>query len=90
MFNHDPDFDLMVYGHTHYPVKWVRNNKIIINPGSLGQPRDRKQGACWALWDTTRNSVELFREEYDFLPVIEMCKKYDPELNYLVDVLVRT
>jgi len=90
MFNHDSDFDLLVYGHTHYPVKWGRNNKIIINPGSLGQPRDRKQGACWALWDTTMNSVEFFREEYDFLPVIEMCKQYDPELSYLVDVLVST
>jgi len=90
MFNHDPDFDLMIYGHTHYPVKWVKNNKIIINPGSLGQPRDRKQGACWALWDTAMNSVEFFREEYDFLPVIEMCKQYDPELSYLVDILVST
>jgi putative phosphoesterase len=90
MFNHDPDFDVLIYGHTHYPVIWEQNNRKIINPGSVGQPRDRKPGASWALWETTTNNVEFFREKYDVNSVIKMCKKYDPDIGYLVDVLVRT
>ena len=89
MFNHDPDFDLLVYGHTHYPVIWEQNNKKIINPGSVGQPRDRKPGASWVLWDSNTNDINFFRERYDTNPVIEMCKKYDSGINYLADVLVR-
>jgi putative phosphoesterase len=89
MFNHESDFDVLIYGHTHYPVIWEQNSKKIINPGSVGQPRDRKLGASWALWDTDTNYVNFFRKKYDTNPVIEMCKKYDPRISYLVDVLVR-
>lgn len=89
MFNYDSDFDILIYGHTHYPFKIVRNNRILINPGSVGQPRDRKQGASWALWDTETHDVEFFRENYEINKIVDLCTKYDPELNYLVDVLIR-
>ena len=89
MFEYDPDFDVLVYGHTHYPVIWEKNKKKIINPGSVGQPRDRKPGAAWALWDTDTNDVTFYRENYDVDPVIEMCRKYNPDIKYLVEVLVR-
>ena len=90
MITYNSDFDVLIYGHTHYPVLWEQGNKKIINPGSIGQPRDRKPGASWALWDTVTNNVEFLRERYDVNPVIEMCKKFDPDVRYLVDVLVRT
>jgi putative phosphoesterase len=89
MFEYDPDFDVLVYGHTHYPVIWGKNKKKIINPGSVGQPRDRKPGAAWALLDSDTNNVTFYREKYDVNPVIEMCRKYNPEIKYLAEVLVR-
>ena len=89
MFEYDPDFNVLVYGHTHYPVIWGKNKKKIINPGSVGQPRDRKPGASWALWDTDTNDVTFYREKYDPRPVIEMCREYDPGIKCLADVLVR-
>jgi len=89
MFRHDPDFNILVYGHTHYPVIWEQDKKVIINPGSVGQPRDHNISASWAIWDTTKNDVQFFREQYDANPVIEMCKKYDPKVKYLIDVLMR-
>ena len=89
MFRHDPDFNILVYGHTHYPVIWEQDKKVIINPGSVGQPRDHNISASWAIWDTTKNDVNFFREQYDANPVIEMCKKYDPKINYLINVLMR-
>ena len=90
LFTFDTDFDLLLYGHTHYPVKWEKGKQKIINPGSVGQPRDKKPGVCWAIWDSEDNSIDFFREDYDLTPVIEMCKQYDPELHYLADVLLRT
>lgn len=88
-FEYSPDFDVLVYGHTHYPVIWGKNKKKIINPGSVGQPRDRKPGASWALWETDTQDVTFYREKYDPGPVIEMCRKYDPDIKYLAEVLVR-
>lgn len=82
--------DLVVYGHTHYPVVWQEGEQLVVNPGSVGQPRDRKPGACWALWDTEEHKIALMRENYDFLPLIEECKRIDPQLLYLVDVLTRS
>lgn len=83
------DKDLIIFGHSHYPSIWKKNNRMVVNPGSVGQTRDHMPGACWALWDTTTNQVELKRETYDPSSVIEDCKKYDPELKYNQRVLLR-
>lgn len=82
-------FDLVVYGHTHYPVLWQDSNCLVINPGSVGQPRDRKPGACWALWDTTKHEIILRRESYDCSSVVASCQ-IDFHLPYLANVLTRT
>lgn len=37
----------------------------MINPGSVGQPRDRDPRAAWALFDSERRFIELRRTEYD-------------------------
>jgi len=81
--------DLVVFGHTHRPLIWSRSGTIVVNPGSVGQPRDYQPGACWALWDTASHSVELRRESYDMQPVLAEAMARDPELDYLVNVLTR-
>jgi diadenosine tetraphosphatase ApaH/serine/threonine PP2A family protein phosphatase len=43
--------------------------KLVINPGSLGQPRDGDPRACYAVIDDTR--VELKRVEYPVEQTIE-------------------
>jgi predicted phosphodiesterase len=35
-----PAFNLFLLGHTHYPMLRKINDKLIVNPGSLGQPRN--------------------------------------------------
>jgi predicted phosphodiesterase len=37
----------------------------IINPGSVGQPRDRNPDAAWAMLDTDENTVRCHRVPYD-------------------------
>ncbi|HET8548719.1 MAG TPA: metallophosphoesterase family protein [Bryobacteraceae bacterium] len=37
----------------------------MINPGSVGQPRDRDPRAAWAIYDTEGRFIEMRRSEYD-------------------------
>jgi diadenosine tetraphosphatase ApaH/serine/threonine PP2A family protein phosphatase len=67
VFTNEPDF---------YPVpemdrnsyKLNRKEKLIINPGSVGQPRDRDPRASYAVLHEDR--VEFIRLEYDIEAVI--------------------
>lgn len=83
------DARMVLFGHTHYPVHWRRDDAHAVNPGSVGQPRDRRPGACWAMWDTGSNNVDFRREPYDPAPVLAACATYDPQLPYLSQVLTR-
>ncbi len=81
--------DLVVMGHTHYAMRRHVGTTLVANPGSVGQPRDRKPGACWALFDTTDRSLELRREPYDSSALVRECQLRHPELPYLSEVLHR-
>ncbi len=41
------------------------DSKYLINPGSVGQPRDRDPRASYSLYDTSNATVENIRLEYD-------------------------
>ena len=56
--------DLLV-GHTHVPMLKEIDGKRIINPGSVGQPRDGDWRASYALIDTETGEVTFHRVEYD-------------------------
>lgn len=83
------EVDLVVFGHTHYPVVWAdnRDGTLVANPGSVGQPRDRSAGSSWALWDSAANKIDLRRTRYDPRPVQKQARDRDPLLPYLADVL---
>ena len=40
-------------------------HRYLINPGSVGQPRDRNPAASFAIFDSARMSVQFFRAVYD-------------------------
>lgn len=83
------DVKWVVQGHTHYPM--IRNfgDVTVINPGAIGQPRDRHPGAQWALLDTKSQKIKHFCEQYDSSQVVMESKKRHPEIPYLADVLER-
>lgn len=83
------NFDWIVFGHTHYPMILNYGTTIIINPGSVGQPRNREPGAHWAIIDTTSQQIQKFIEAYDVDKVVEQARIREPNLPYLGDVLVR-
>jgi len=85
------EFDLVVTGHTHYPMQRTLGEKtLVINPGSVGQPRDRRPGAHWALYDTWNGGASFYCESYDSSLLQAEARRRHPELPYLADVLART
>ncbi|AEH24053.1 metallophosphoesterase family protein [Pyrococcus yayanosii] len=56
--------DLLV-GHTHVPMLVKVGDRRIINPGSVGQPRDGDWRASYALLDEETGEVSFYRVEYD-------------------------
>ena len=47
------------------PVSLDPETKVVINPGSVGQPRDGDPRASYAIYDSETQSVTLYRVEYD-------------------------
>lgn len=82
--------DVLIMGHTHYPFIKHYGNCLTINPGSVGQPRNRIPGAHWTLLDTNSMSAKAFIESYDPTDLINSCLKYAPDFPYLREVLVRS
>jgi putative phosphoesterase len=81
--------DFVVLGHTHYRLVRRSGRTVILNPGSVGQPRDGKQGAAWALIDTVSRETTLFAEPYDMEKVKAEAKRMDPLLPYLHEIFDR-
>ncbi len=54
--------DVICVGHTHQPYVLEVGEKLVVNPGSAGQPRDGDPRACCAVIENFK--VELRRFEY--------------------------
>jgi putative phosphoesterase len=59
------DEDVLVMGHTHVQHHEIFDEGIVLNPGSVGQPRDGDPRAAYAVLDLDDLTVELHRVEYD-------------------------
>ena len=46
-------------------IKIEKGVRYLINPGSIGQPRDRNPMAACALYDSKAKKVKFFRFTYD-------------------------
>ncbi|HIN09952.1 MAG TPA: metallophosphoesterase [Phycisphaerales bacterium] len=86
IFTSEPDF---------YPpedcedgiFKYENEEHIIINPGSVGQPRDGDERSSYAILDGDSFSVEFFRLEYDIESVCEKIYAVQDLSNWLGDRL---
>jgi diadenosine tetraphosphatase ApaH/serine/threonine PP2A family protein phosphatase len=75
------DKPLLFHGHTHSPVTFYDTEpmtysmdeeihtdpaiKMIVNVGSVGQPRDENPLAAYALYDDAERKINIRRVEYD-------------------------
>ncbi|WP_049969201.1 metallophosphoesterase family protein [Haladaptatus cibarius] len=69
------DKDVLVMGHTHVQHHEVYDEGIVMNPGSVGQPRDRDSRAAYAILDLAEMTVEERRVEYDIEAVQEAVRE---------------
>lgn len=63
--------DVLVMGHTHVQAHEVFEEGVVMNPGSVGQPRDEDSRAAYAVVDLEALSVEEHRVEYDVEAVVD-------------------
>ncbi|MEF8777769.1 MAG: metallophosphoesterase family protein [Natronomonas sp.] len=62
---------VLVMGHTHVQAYEQYDDGIVLNPGSVGQPRDGDPRAAYALVDLEELTAENRRVEYDIERVVE-------------------
>ncbi|WP_137284073.1 metallophosphoesterase family protein [Halorussus salinisoli] len=65
------DEDVLVMGHTHVQHAEAYAEGIVMNPGSVGQPRDGDPRAAYSVLDLDDLMVEQRRVEYDVAAVQE-------------------
>ncbi len=79
--------DVVLLGHTHYPLCKRVHGKLILNPGAVGQPRDRCASACYAVLDLATSEAKHFRASFETAALQEDARLHDPDVPYLAEVL---
>ena len=60
--------------------------RYVINPGSVGKPRDNDTRASFGLWDDKENTFYFLREEYDFTQTQDKMRATGMD-DFLIDSL---
>lgn len=60
-----PDGRWLFLGHTHHPMRVRAGSGVVVNPGSVGQPRDWNPKAAYGVLDTASGRWEQRRVAYD-------------------------
>jgi predicted phosphodiesterase len=81
--------DFTVLGHTHYPFIHHLDGRILLNPGSVGQPRDFGGQASYAVVNLANRVVRFKRIPFDANPVVIAAQTRDPKLGYLHKIMTR-
>lgn len=74
---HLDEYDGIFLGHTHIQHKATIDEKLILNPGSVGQPRDKNSNAAYAVVDTEESTAELHRVSYDIEAVADAVEQQE-------------
>jgi len=61
----DAGADVVIMGHTHVPYVRRVGRVLVVNPGSVGQPRDSDPRASFAVLDTLAGNCQIRRLDYD-------------------------
>lgn len=68
------DADIILVGHTHLPVILRVGDKLVVNPGSVGLPRDGDPRASCAVLDG--GTTSLLRVDYDTSATISKLRRW--------------
>lgn len=59
------DFDIVLYGNTHYPLICYLKKIIVVNPGSAGFPIDKIRKASYVIIDTKDYTIQIKRFNFN-------------------------
>ena len=73
------NWELVVIGHTHQPFIYKFRKKVVLNPGSVGQPRDGIPKASYAVVEINKSIIqpEVIRIDFDIKKTCEALDKAD-------------
>jgi putative phosphoesterase len=60
-----PPEDYWILGHTHHPFSRESDGGHLVNPGSIGQPRDYNPAPSYMISDLSASTLEHRRTTYD-------------------------
>ncbi len=78
--------DILITGHVHQMFVRQLNNKLHINPGSIGQPRDYNPNPSYITLEVNNGKIESIkptRFKYDYKPIEDKMKKEMLPLNFI-------
>jgi len=75
MFTLDEENDRISLGAPPVGEAMPLEKRMILNPGSVGQPRDRNPNAAYAIFDPDAKTWEARRVEYDIAEVQDRIRK---------------
>lgn len=84
-------YDVVFQGHTHYRMIRQAGGTMVLNPGSLGQPRDGR-GFSYCIFDFKTKTYEFDTVQFDkeaLTAQIEEQEKTVKNKAYLISVLTR-
>jgi len=81
--------DFLLAGHTHVPMIRKLSKLTMLNPGSVGQPRDSDWRTSCMVFDTATQKPEIIRLEYDIDRTCEKIRKSMPHAEELIAILKR-
>ena len=58
-------YDVIALGHTHHAMTLAASRQVVVNPGSVGQPRDIPASASAAIIDLATLDVQQVRVRFD-------------------------
>jgi diadenosine tetraphosphatase ApaH/serine/threonine PP2A family protein phosphatase len=61
----DKDKELYVHQDAHINLKEIEGARLLINVGSVGQPRDRNSKSCYGIFDTEKGEFFYRRVAYN-------------------------
>lgn len=79
----------LILGHTHHPMKRQAGEVTVINPGSVGQARDRIPGACYASLDSFSGEINFYRVNYSIKLYQKLLEDADVQFS-MIEMLSRT
>jgi putative phosphoesterase len=79
--------EFLFIGHSHLPFIRKIEDVTLVNPGSVGQPRDGDTRASCAIFNTDTLEAEIVRVEYDMERVFSKIKTKMPNADELITIL---